>query len=215
MSVAAAMWEGDDSILIGADSAITDPDSFTKDVYPYKLRKHLTSPLAWAVIGNPTIGDRFDEWLRQRDWPPASWTEFQYETATKLAELNGKQRDITALCGAGSVSSDFGSALITGWLEDTPCIFAINHRGIISIINKEDVFCAIGGVVAMPAIALYLAFRSFLLQGSVAFGFRLILETTSKVASTCAPPVIIWRVKRDGVSVLGDEDFKLQVAAPD
>jgi hypothetical protein len=208
MSVVAAMWESENSILLGSDSALTEPDPYLplKFEYKLKLRKHPTAPLAWGVVGNPTIGAQFAEWLEQYSWPPVSRLSFQDECAGKFAGLNSRVRELIKLAGAKPKPTDFSDLIVAGWL-DAPTIFSIGDRGKIDIIGRERRLEAAGSG-AYHAKLIYIVLDRIGFKASEEFKFGLTLETASGFAVGCAPPVIIWRVERNGVTALDPKDLK-------
>lgn len=203
MSVIAAMWEGDSSILLAADSALTEPAYAVRSRYPVKLRKHETAPIAWGVAGNPTLGYRFSEWLKQYHWPPDDEFSFEDDCATGFAQVCGKQRAVIKLSGAKPEPDDFADVLIAAWLK-RPILFQVNERGVIYAVEREMEFHALGSG-GLHAKVAYSVIKTATVQGSLAAKLHLVLSHASTIAIGCSPPVHVWRVQRDGIDVLSDE----------
>jgi hypothetical protein len=197
MTIIASLKEGEDSLLIAADSALTEPQIGYRSLCTNKLQRHSQAPLAWGISGNPTIGiDRFGPWLREYSWPPSDLRTFQDEVACKLSEFNGKQREICKLAGIEAKPDDLATVLVAGLLN-VPFIFEVDERGVLSNLPEGQNFHAIGSGAAHAKL-IYLAFTAVTIQAQAAERLRVIMELAASAATMCDPPIHIWRVTRNG-----------------
>jgi hypothetical protein len=206
VTIIAVVWEGDDSILIAADSGETEMPDGTRAKYLHKLKKHPTAPLAWGMAGDMNIGVNFSEWLQEYEWPPKNLTIFREELATELADLNGKERERIKRAGFKAKKDDFCDALVAGYL-DTPFAFGISYRGKIGLIEKEHGFDAIGSGSAHAKIT----YRAYTLPEGVSnampnilYKMRLTMEVASVQVQNCDLPVHIWRITKDKIERIVD-----------
>ena len=91
MTIIAAMWESDNSILIGADSGETENGTGFRSINENKLLSPPKMPLVWGAAGNPAVGiDGFAEWLKKQD-SFRTWNALRDACQDKMAMLSKRQ----------------------------------------------------------------------------------------------------------------------------
>ncbi|MEK6284480.1 MAG: hypothetical protein AABO57_01910 [Acidobacteriota bacterium] len=93
LTVIAAMFEGEHSILMGADSESTSSALQLRFQLDKKIATHPSAPLAWGVAGNGTIADRLGEWLPGYRWPPKDLITFQDEVSHKACGIKQRAKE--------------------------------------------------------------------------------------------------------------------------
>lgn len=198
MTIIAALWESENSILLASDSEIVETPSMVRSSTDRKLQSHPAAPLAWGTSGDGGLGiDGFGKWLGQYAWPPPDWDTFKDQVATKIAELNGKQRQIMKLAGVQAEESNLCSALVVGWL-DGPAIIEIDDRGIATYIHRDFGFQAIGSG-GVHAKLIDLAYRYVKPNLTEIKRLVLIMQLAISRAAFCGLPVRCWRITASGI----------------
>lgn len=203
MTIIAAIFESDDSILVSADSQVTESPSMLRSLTALKLQSHNTAPLAWGAAGDYSLGVRFSEWLREYEFPPKDRDKLRDDLSKKLAELNGKQRKIIKLSGVEVKEENLCDALIATWL-DGPVIFDAENNGIATFVSREQGFKAIGSGSYHFSL-VYTAFQIIKPPASVAVLFHLAMRVAANKAQQCAEPIHVWRITKDGIKDISQE----------
>jgi hypothetical protein len=210
MTIIAAMWETDTSILIAADSCVTEMPEEVRSLDFQKLDSHPSAPIAWGISGNPTIGERFGKWLKSYNWPLQDLSVFQDDVATHLSELNGKQRSIMALAGSQPGENDLSDVLVVGFLA-TPFSFVVDERGLITTYKQSDRFHAIGSGKTHASLISF-ALSTINVSISKAELFNHIMTLASSKAKYCSPPISILRANSEGIEKVQIQQSKGQNA---
>ena len=134
MTVIVAMHESKDSLLIGADSEVTQEGGLRRTLP--KLVGIKSVPIAWGASGNPSIGiHQFSEWMRTYMWENATWSGFVDEAEAELARLNGIQRRRTVESGSELKPNFLSDGLVVGWLDDEAAVWVLSLDGRVTASN--------------------------------------------------------------------------------
>lgn len=201
VTVIVAMRESEDSVLIGADSEVTQEGGLRRT--SPKLAGIKGVPIAWGASGNPSIGiHQFREWMRTYKWENATWSEFVDEAETELARLNGIQRRLTEESGAELKPNFLSDVLVVGWLRGKVAIWVLSDDG--RRTPAKDVgFYAIGSggptATSVHNALIVLRDQYNLALPTAQQNMETILHVTALTAPGCNWPVHCWRVKPTGV----------------
>jgi len=211
VTVIAAMWDTDGSILIGADSKAVDPTtgiSYTVE----KLKAHPSSVLVWGTSGALSIGERFSEWLTAHDVAHSSWQELEGEIRKKVCDLNGNERHLVRSSESEPDIGDAIRVLCAGYLNGAAKLFAVNDKGNCAITDaagKPEAiarFEAIGGSAQARYIMLGIDYMlAYFAHFGVSAPFeglpkmQLLFDAITTRIEGCGPPMHIWRVGEKGI----------------
>jgi hypothetical protein len=216
MTLIAAMWETDDSILIGADSLSADcsgPGNAIVTLFetPNKLRKHkLGAPLAWATSGDRALGGEFSEWLEIFPWQGLSWAAFKNRVIDRIVEMNAEQRERVrkskCVDADRQAENNLIQALIVGHIEQRMRLLVVDQNGISQPADRQPLgFDAIGSAAVRAKIIFmthrYLG-REFDIDTLISA-----LDLAIHNDPLCRRPLNIWRVAGDGISDLLVPDY--------
>jgi ATP-dependent protease HslVU (ClpYQ) peptidase subunit len=200
MTIVAAYRENLDSVLIAADSLVTENDGIRKEASD-KLQHHASAPLAWGAAGNTSISIiQFAAWMHRFPWPPQDWPTARHEIAEHLSRLNGKQRELCTLAGVEAKPGDLGHILVVAHFQNSIEIFDVDGSGVIGIIPQDQEFHAIGSGSAHAVIGqrtLYCA-----QSASTYDKLRVLMAVGADCAPGCARPIHIGRVTAAGFTHL-------------
>jgi hypothetical protein len=198
VTVIAACRESEDSLLIAADSGETEAKSGRRLTTNRKLHRHRNEPLAWAISGNPTIGDQgLNQWLAGQVWPPASWHDFLGEIADRVAFFNGRQRDRARLAGVTDIDQHTTQLVVVAWAGE-PHIYEFDDTGrdtpyveapLLAVGTGNDYF-----------FAAYMALDQFAPLLPILDRFAASMQVAATHAPACGEPCYVWRVRADGIS---------------
>ena len=194
MTIISAMKESESSILLASDSEVSI--NGIRLNYGNKLCRHPDANLAWAILGDHTIGaDRFTSWLKAYKPPFPDWETFSDKAIEKFSELNGQRRKLMELSGVKpTAENELCDCLLVGYL-DRPNILVLNDNGIATLNWRFD-FESIG-VGRLHAWVAYKALMRFEIPPLPKM--RSIMEAVVTSASNCNQPVYIWRVSQNGI----------------
>lgn len=203
MTIVAAYREDSGSVLIAADSLITE-DNDVRSLSNDKIQHHATAPLAWGAAGNTTISMmQFGEWMHQLAWPPVDWPTTRTAIAEHLSRLNGEQRRLCTLAGVEAKSGDLGHILVVGNFGGSMEIFTVDGLGVVSIIPQEQEFAAIGS--GSPHAIIAQRALGYASSATAYTKLRILMSVAADCAPTCAPPVHIGRLTANGYEHLVSE----------
>jgi hypothetical protein len=199
LTLIAALRESDTGVLIAADSGESETPGDLHSLQLYKLRQHPRAPLAWGAAGSGQIGHvEFTRWLEGIERLPATWDRFQDRAAERLAQLNGRRRELARLACAPGAEGDTATVLIVGWL-DRPEIVELDDSGGATAYWDRG-FMAIGSGKPHALIA----YRTLSLVPDAQLPplqrLRWIMDVAAGMVRDCAPPVHVWRITRDGIT---------------
>lgn len=207
MTLIAGMWEREDSILLGADSASVISGTGVTYQAPMhnKLACHDTgAPLAWGVAGDDGLRGEFSAWLCRYPWPPVSFEVFQSQIQSKLASINAEQRRVMKSAGAEPTSSDVVEALIASYVSDSMRLIYVRDDSIIRAhpFNTSSRFTAIGSCGAYADLA-FIAYAVIDAPADIAtFKWAMVTGAYTGAKCGCAPPLHIWRITKAGIEKL-------------
>ena len=209
VTIIAAMWESNDTVLIAADSGITDTEKGKTSLPTEKLQcqSNENVPLAWGTAGNYMIGrEYFSPWLKAYEWEPENLQIFQTDVWRNLSGWNGMVREIKKSAKLRVQKNDLTEALVVGYL-DKPFILHVDVKASLSRYYEGE-FCAIGSC-AWEASLLYTGVAIVAPFREIPFDERwqrlksVIEKTTSdEIAPQCKPPIHVWRVSQTGIKRL-------------
>jgi ATP-dependent protease HslVU (ClpYQ) peptidase subunit len=203
MTIVAALREDSNSVLIAADSLITENDGIRSGSYD-KLQHHASAPVAWGAAGNTTISMmQFGEWMHRFSWPPKDWPTARVKIAEHLSRLNGKQRKLCTLAGVEAKPGDLGHILVVAHFGGCIEIFEVDGFGVVSIIPQEQEFHAIGS--GAPHAIIAQRAMNYSKSASPYTKLRVLMSVAAECAPSCAPPVHIGKVTATGYEHLISE----------
>jgi len=198
MTIIAAMWESEDSILIGADSGETETTTNLRLINNNKLQRYSNPsiPLAWGAAGNPAIGiDGFAEWLRNHE-PFTTWQGLKANCEDKMAELVGRRNALRIKMNIpyNFISRDDASVLLVGCLENSLRMLEINQEAIGYFIAQRFHTIGMNPAVIATNYRTIEQTRTPTLED-----FARVLDISARSFPQCDPPIHIWRVTREGI----------------
>ncbi len=202
MTIVAAFREDSDSVLIAADSLVTEDNGIRSGSYN-KLQHHSSAPLAWGAAGNTTISVmQFGEWMQRYPWPPKDWATARLEIAEHLSRLNGEQRRLCTLAGVEAKAGDLGHILVVAHFGSME-IFEVDGFGVLSIIPPEQSFHAIGSGAPHAIIAQRALEHAA--KANPYTKLHILMAVAADCAPSCAPPIHIGKVTAAGYEHLLSE----------
>ncbi len=129
MSIIAAVWESETSILLATESGPTEILGGLRTAYLPKLQQHDTAPLAWGATGN--LARYLGGWLKEYQWPPRHWNAFERAVESRVAELNGRRRELAKIAGVEVREQELSAVLVAGWIENEGEIFEVDDRAVL------------------------------------------------------------------------------------
>lgn len=196
MSIIAAVWESDASILIAAESGAIEVMGGMRTAYHPLLQQHTTASLAWGAIGN--AARYLDGWLREYPWPPKSWNAFERAVEERIAGLNGRRRELAKIAGVEVREQELCAVLVAGWIEQEGRIFEVDDRGVLYITDQTQQFRAIGSG-ALHATIIHEAYKRLQIQDPEVVKLQVGLHIAALAAPGCEPPINILRITPNGV----------------
>jgi hypothetical protein len=200
VTVIAALRESEESVLLAVDSGETESHWGLRSLAS-KLHRNAPARLAWALAGNPEIGEQgLNEWLLSHSGPPPDWDEFVYALAERVAMLNGRERQLTKLSGARGSAQDTAELLLVAW-SNGPRMVEINDKG--RRTTPAGDFCAIG----TGGLHAWIAYEAVSMASTIThmphrLRFVVAMMTAAHHAPACSPPVRGVQVTRDAVTDL-------------
>jgi ATP-dependent protease HslVU (ClpYQ) peptidase subunit len=207
MTLIAAMRDTDGSILIGADSQMTDETSGIRYTVN-KLKQHPSGKLAWGTAGAAPLGETLSKWLEAYPSPLRDWESLSSAIRDKIVEINGDQRRAIKRSESEPGPSDGFDTLLAGYIDDTPRMLIIDDCGR-SITAPEQVFNAIGAAVQAKSILIGADYTLELLNERCGIApldaflkMKLVLSAVAMEIEGCGLPIHIWRVSNEGIEKL-------------
>lgn len=195
------MKDEDGSILIAADSMISDQHNAAVDFDLHKLKVHQSYPLVWAITGlySRAIG-QFSEYLAGH--PAASWEELLEDTKERFAKINGEERRIAKLAEVELGPNDLASLLIVGWLDGEPDIVEFDENGASTSYYETPGFHAIGAGAPHAIISRW-TLEGFKMPTLPRF--ERIMRVATRLSPKCDFPLHVLRVSAGAVERLSPE----------
>lgn len=202
VTVVSVLWESDDSILVAADSGVTEVDglSIMKSSTDKKLQSHPSGELAWAITGNASIGDRLTDWMMSYRWPPDNLDTFTDDVSAKVAELNGHRRRNLELARLKEKPDDTATILLVACLDSLYVVVIDDSGNFTRYRRAEYPFYAIGsgGPHARLIDAAYRAIHLSIIP--IVQRMNIVMGLASIKEQQCSPPINIWRVSKQGIT---------------